>query len=161
MKRRSILKIFPVIIFLNLLLTGCAPAPPIISGRKITKEQLKTLETKPIDKKDLLDLLGPPYAIFKPGSKVSVQRPPQWNSKTIARYEEVDSDTVYSFFSPEERHDNNNRIYYYYYSKSSQFAIILVFAAHEKTKNRIDELFVLVNERDGRVKDFFFNEGRN
>lgn len=158
MKKQTSLNTYFILFFINILFSGCAPAPPLISGRQITKEQINTLETKPIDKSALLDMLGPPYAIFKPDSIVSVQRPPQWNSGSMARYEEVSSDTVFSLFSPDDSLDTNNRVYYYYYSKSSKFAVIFVFAFHERTKNRFDELFVLVNEKDGKVKDFFFNK---
>lgn len=151
-----------VVLLLLSQLGGCAPAPPIMSGRDITDEQLMALNSKSMDKMELLDLLGPPYAIFKVGKKASVQRGAEWNSSggiTMTRSEDIDSNIAFSLFGQKSDQSADNRVYYYYYSKSSKVGYVLVLALHERIKNRTEELYVLVNERDEVVRDFFYHGG--
>lgn len=145
-------------------LGGCAPAPPIFSGRDITEEHLKALASESISKSEMLDLLGPPYGIFKVGQKARVQRAPEWNAAggiTTSRNETVDSKAVFSLFKLGPEPSSENRVYYYYYSKSSKVGYVLGLAIIERVKNRTEELYVLVNEREEVVQDFFHHEGED
>lgn len=150
----------PTVVFLLLSqLGGCVPAPPLMSGRDITEEQLMVLTSKPVGKSELLDLLGPPYAIFKAGQKARVQRGVEWNSSggiTMTRSEDVDSKSAFYLFEHVPGLVTDNRVYYYYYSKSSKVGYFMLVAIHEKVENRTEELYVLVNERDGVVVDYFY-----
>jgi len=155
----------PFYIFtLVVLLYGCIPAPPFISGRDITEEQLIPLKSTRVDKTELMDLLGPPYAIFKIGEIANVPRGAAWDSSggtKMATYEKVDSNVAFTLFPGASQSQTDKRVYYYYYSKSSKTGYFLLLAIHEKVKNRVEELYVLVNERSGFVEDYFYKGSDN
>ena len=137
-----------------LLAAACAPAPPMLSGRVIPPAEVAAL-VKGTPKAELLDRLGPPFAVMASGQAIKIQGFNRWNEAgglTVGGVETVDTDSVFALFADNHRLSSDHRVYYYYRAISTKIGFVMILWLHEKAKLEVERLWVLVNERTGRVE---------
>ena len=129
-------------------LTGCV----FFSGTDTTRETFSKAAVKKIEpgkttKDDILKWFGPPVAIARKGEE-----------DKIISVENVRADTFLELFSAKRTLTEHDIVYYYRSVKSSKSGVLVVFAAGENTRSSTAKLWVLIDDRNGIVEDFFTSE---
>ncbi|KPJ63568.1 hypothetical protein AMJ44_14270 [candidate division WOR-1 bacterium DG_54_3] len=149
-----------VVTSIIIFLWGCAPAPPVTTGRPLKDEKIIRIQPGKTTKGDIIEWFGAPMAIAVQGEILKIQTEASWakGNPRGGYYFEIDSDTFFELFSSKHELTEYHRIYYYYRAVSTKSAVILLLYFYESGRTVIDRLWILVNEETGIVEDYVFRK---
>ncbi|MEN8302453.1 MAG: hypothetical protein ABFQ64_00110 [Campylobacterota bacterium] len=147
-----------------LVMSGCAYAPPMITGSKFESKSISQIKIGTTTKDEIFGLFGPPRAIAIKEEPLYIYQPAKWKSSGIRSGVAISSDEVirqmpdafFEIFSTRNKITDIHRVYFYYYAKSSHYAIVIGVPVYEKSSLYIDRLWLLINEETGIVEDLHF-----
>ncbi len=135
------------------------------SGLRIDPKKVRQIQKMQTSKKEIFAWFAQPTAIARFGEIVTLPSIPVWG-KRLQRGElhyEIQSETWYALF--QVRTDapigDFRRIYYYRYTLDKHSMVPLPFYFREYGDTRVEELWLLVNEKNGIVEDYFFRVSPN
>jgi len=123
-------------------------------------EQRRAVQIVPgtTTKGDLLDWFGPPLAVFRRGSLVTV---PQGDARPVG-WREVQADTFFELFSNRTSPEPDDVIYYYAATELVVSGMYVVLAGGNTSDQHETRLWVLIEGATGGVKDFIYRrDGKN
>jgi hypothetical protein len=145
---------------------GCAPILPYTSGAPVPKATVSAMQPGKTTKYELLEHFGMPLSIAKKGETVLIPRgkehstgsSPGVGTVILARFESVSGDALFEAFSSRPI-GPEHRVYYYGHSISTKRSLVMFTYIREWAETTTDELWVLVNEKNGIVEDFLYRPG--
>ncbi len=149
-----------VIGFIAFILLGCAPAPPVWTGKPIEDEKINRIKPGQTKKQDIIEWFSAPMAIAVQGEVLKIQAEASWayGNPRGGYYYQVDSDTFFELFSSQHKLTEYHRIYYYYHAVSTKEGYVFIFSVYESGRTKFDKLWILVNEKTGIAEDYVFRK---
>lgn len=145
-----------------LLATATCSCSFNILGEPISKQKLELMSPGTTTKTELMENFGPPLAIAKPDETLLIPAPPvAYGMDNMPRlvygpYYKAQSAPFFELFSGKHEFNKFHRVYYYQQYKYSRSIFFWLLGVHVSEKTSSDNLWVLVNEKDNKVEDYFF-----
>ena len=152
-------------LWLILYVTGC-PVSTSQLGEQILEEKLALLSPKETTKAELFNNFGPPMAIAELNEILTLPAPPATYGMDMPRnvygfYYQAQSKPYFELFSDKHVLTQFHRIYYFQNYQYRKSFFMWFFGVHEMGRTLNHNLWVLVNEKDNLVEDYFFkSKGR-
>jgi hypothetical protein len=134
-------------------------------GEGFDRTKLESLRSGQTHQREILAWLGPPLALLRPGKSVKIDSPSDapLHPDTSVKFDvpsaaTLDYDAQFLLFA--ERHEPGPSMVIYYYqhlSESAQEGFVVALGTRSTTVER-ERLWILIDERTGRVVDFVFRE---
>ncbi len=141
------------------LLAGCIPAGTLRTGTPLEDEKVGFLKPGTTTKRELFERLGAPAAIVGRGEVAVVRTPWLWsNIPSNTQEYAFDADTLFELFPADGQDQGYERIYYYRRIESRKMGYFFIFGAYESATTRVDELWLLMDEKAGVAKDYAFRK---
>ena len=160
--RQMRILIFRFVVAAVILAQGCVPAPPVITGPVLPRENIEKIQPGKTKKTEILEWFGLPMAIGAKGATLTILRESAWVGEALGGkirrggYYQAEADTFFELFSSKHKIVEQHRVYYYYRAVSTQFGFFAALAIYETRKTRFDKLWLLINEETGVVEDYVF-----
>lgn len=145
-------------------LMGCCifPVPSHHTGNRISDQQIKTIQPGKTTKQEIIALFGAPMGIAVQGEATTVLAPTEYRYGPSGIQHrgsrEVQADTLFELFSVRHSYTDYDRIYYYYDASSSKIVYWFLFYVYESGNTKVDQLWVLMNEKTGIVEDYVYRQ---
>jgi hypothetical protein len=156
MKMTRTITMWAVWVFFILSLGGCYMGEHYIAGEPFSEKALAGLEQGTMTKQDVLQWFGPPVAVARRGSTMTFPPPGMRNEG----WEEIQSDTFFELFPANAGHVDGRIIYYYHAPQITMNGVFSILIAGGYTRRIVtDELWLLIDERTGKIEDFILKPG--
>ena len=122
-----------------------------VAGEPFNGQALRGMEQGELARSDVLRWFGPPVAIARRGTTMTFP-PPRVRP---AGWIDIRSDTFFELFPRIKGNAEDRIIYYYHAPRLTMNGYFSIFIAGGYTRRTTaDELWILINERTGRIEDY-------
>ncbi len=143
-------------VLFSLSLCGCYMGERYIAGEPFSEKALSGLEQGTMTKQDVLQWFGPPSAVARRGSTMTF--PPAGIRNE--GWEDIRSDAFFELFPAKAGNADGRVIYYYYAPRVTMNGVFSILIAGGFTRRVVtDELWLLIDERTGKIEDFVLKPG--
>ena len=149
-------RIFLITSLTVILVAGCVPTLPVVSGPPLPQEAVEKIEPGKTKKAQIFEWFGPPMAIGAKGDRLTI--PTAWVGGELrpGGYYQTEADSFFELFSSKHTISDHHRVYYYYRAVSNKRPFFALLVIYETSSVGIDKLWILVNEETGTVEDYVF-----
>lgn len=132
-----------------------------VLGKPIPQKKIARLSPGVTTKMELIDSLGPPLAIAELNEPLTILAPTLMYGIARPRYVyppscRAQSAPFFEVFSGTHTFDEFQRVYFFQHYTASRSIFFWLLGAHTSWKTASDNLWVLVNEKNNLVEDYFF-----
>ncbi len=157
MKRARTISIWIFCALLSLCAGGCYFGERYLAQEPFNEQAMAGIKQRTITRQEVLEWFGPPVAFARRGTVVTFPPPGMRNEG----WEEIQSDTFFELFPSQPGNADDQVIYYYYSSRLKTDGVVSILIAGGYTRRLVvDQLWLLINERTGRVEDFVLRTGK-
>jgi hypothetical protein len=121
-----------------------------IIGEPFNETRIKQIQRAETTKKDILKWFGPPVAIARQGTTMTLPPP----GLTKEGYEEVSYETFFELFDAKHEIIEGHIIYYYYYREIKGSFAAIGPVDNSKQRLVVSKLWILINDTTGIVEDY-------
>ncbi len=153
-----LLRIFLYAMLILTLLSGCVFGTGNVTKGDLWEErQIKRIRPGLTSQMELMRILGPPVAIARQGQSIVFPPPEKGGDGSI----EIESDTFFELFR-DRMEFKREHVIYYYFRVEGRINTVNFFDISVKSsfRERIDRLWVLVDERSRLVEHFILLRGK-
>jgi hypothetical protein len=141
----------------SLSIGGCYVGERYLAGEPFSEQAVAGIKQGTMTKRDVLQWFGPPVAIARRGTTMTF--PPAGIRKE--GWEDIQSDTFFELFPQKDGNADDRIIYYYYAPRLTMNGVVSILIAGGYTRRIVaDELWLLIDERTGRIEDFVMRTGK-
>lgn len=145
------IRTFCLLALIGSLQAGCGVSKTTIEAQEsIDREDVRRIVEGVSTRSNVLQLLGPPQAVARPGKTVRLPATGTQASR------EVDADTMFELFRDDHEITDKHIVYYYDSSRIESSGGFVLGAGSRTTSTVNDRLWLLIDTADGIVEDLVY-----